>query len=95
MKTPISPVSYGPLGLANTLSIRGIGPVNDSGRPNYVYAIQRVTPTIKGQPDDVVSITTGNVAMTADQWANWPTGTTGNEDYQLECIAANLGLTIA
>jgi len=43
MQTPIVPVSYGPLGTANTLYLRGVGPVNDSGQPNYFYDIQRVT----------------------------------------------------
>ena len=43
MQTPIVPVSYGPLGTANTLYLRGVGPVNDSGCPNYFYDIQRVT----------------------------------------------------
>lgn len=43
MQTPIAPVSYGPLGTANTLYLRGVGPVNDSGCPNYFYDIQRVT----------------------------------------------------
>jgi len=43
MQTPIIPVTYGPLGIANTLVIRGVGPVNDSGCPNYFYDIQRVT----------------------------------------------------
>lgn len=43
MQTLIVPVSYGPLGTANTLYLRGVGPVNDSGCPNYFYDIQRVT----------------------------------------------------
>ena len=112
MQTPIIPVTYGPLGLANTLSIRGVGPVNDSGCPNYFYDIadkQLVSkevpaiPATKTAPAipavaatySTVSIVNGNKAMTADQWANWPTGPSGNEDYQLDCIAANLGLTRA
>jgi hypothetical protein len=112
MQTPIIPVTYGPIGIANTLSIRGVGPVNDSGCPNYFYDIQRVaeaTPAVPAVPAtedtpaipavaatfSTVSIKNGNEAMTADQWANWPTGPSGNEDYQLSCIAANLGITRA
>lgn len=112
MQTPITPVSYGPLGLANTLAIRGVGPVNDSGCPNYLYDIQRVTETSPAVPEvpatkdapaipavaatfSTVSLVNGNEAMTAEQWANWPTGPSGNEDYQLTCIATNLGLTRA
>lgn len=34
MHTSIQPVSYGPLGTANLLTIRGVGPVNGTGRPN-------------------------------------------------------------
>lgn len=114
MQTPIVPVSYGQLGLANTLVIRGVGPVNDSGCPNYFYDVQRVTeatpavaavaatktaPAILAvEPTyTTVSITNGNKAMTQEQWGEWPEGDTPAEDeqYQLECIAANLGLTIA
>jgi len=51
MQTPIVPVSYGPLGLANTLTIRGVGPINDSGCPNYFYDIQRVTETSPAVPE--------------------------------------------
>ena len=110
MQTPIIPVTYGPLGLANTLSIRGVGPVNDSGCPNYFYDIQRVTEEAPATPAvpatktaaaipavpatcSTVSLVNGNEAMTVEQWANWPTGSTGNEDYQLTCLAKNLGLT--
>ena len=112
MNTPITPTSYGPLGLANTLTIRGVGPANDSGCPNYFYDIQRVTETSPAVPEvpatkdapaipavaatfSTVSLVNGNKAMEPAQWANWPTGPSGNEDYQLDCIAANLGLTRA
>lgn len=106
MQTPIAPVSYGPLGTANLLTIRGIGPVNDSGCPNYFYDIadkQLVSPEVAATDESPAvaavystrSITNGNKAMEPAQWANWPTGPSGNEDYQLDCIAANLGLTRA
>lgn len=114
MQTPIKPTSYGPLGTANLLTIRGVGPVNDSGCPNYFYDIQRVTeatpavaavPATKTAPAiaavaatyTTVSISNGNEAMTPAQWSAWPSnGTTGSdEDYQLECLATNLGLKIA
>jgi hypothetical protein len=113
MQTPIVPVSYGPLGLANTLTIRGVGPVNDSGCPNYFYDIQRVTEASPAVPEvpatedtpaipavaatyTTVSISNGNAAMTAEQWAAWPSGSTpDDEDYQLTCLADNLSLTRA
>ena len=114
MQTPIVPVSYGPLGLANTLYLRGVGPINDSGCPNYFYDIQRVTeltPAVPAVPatDDTpevpevpavaatystVTLTSGNIAMTADQWDAWG-DEIPDEDYQLDCISLNLGLTRA
>jgi len=98
MQTPIVPVSYGPLGTANTLYLRGVGPVNDSGCPNYFYDIQRVTeitPPTEPPTFNTVSITVGNAAMTAAQWSAWPSGNTPAEDetYQLGCLAEILGLT--
>lgn len=36
MQTSIIPASFGPLGTANLLTLRGVGPVDDTGRPNYV-----------------------------------------------------------
>ena len=39
MQTPIVPVAVFP-GTANVLSIRGVGPVDDSGRPNYLWELQ-------------------------------------------------------
>jgi len=103
MQTPIVPVSYGPLGIANTLYLLGVGPVNDSGCPNYFYDIQRVTeltPAVPAVPAiaatfETVSITNGNAAMTAAQWSAWPSGNTPAEDetYQLGCLAEILGLT--
>ena len=112
MQTPITPTSYGPLGTANLLTIRGVGPVNASGCPNYFYDVQRVTeatpavaavPATKTAPAvpavaatfSTVSLVNGNKAMEPAQWVNWPTGPSGNEDYQLDCIAANLNLTRA
>ena len=44
----------------------------------------------------VVVLKNGNVDMTIDQWDNWAAGPeTEDEPYQLDCIAANLGLTRA
>ena len=43
-----------------------------------------------------VVLKNGNVNMTIDQWDNWAAGPeTEDEPYQLDCIAANLGLTRA
>lgn len=90
MQTPTIPVSYGPLGTANLLTVRGIGPVDDSGRPNYFYAVSSVT----DNPPAETPITNGNIAMTVTQWDNWGKTPT-DEEYQLNCISANLGLTRA
>jgi hypothetical protein len=41
----------------------------------------------------VVVLKNGNVNMTIEQWDNWAAGPeTEDEPYQLDCIAANLGL---
>ena len=103
MQTPIVPVAVFP-STANTLSIRGVGPVDDSGRPNYLWELQDVqetSPAIPATADtpevpavySTVSLTAGNIAMTVAQWNNWGK-TTPDEEYQLSCIATNLGLTI-
>ena len=111
MQTSITPVSYGPLGTGNLLTIRGVGPVDDTGRPSYFYDVadrQLVTPAIAAVPASgdapevpaisavysTKSLTNGNVAMTVPQWNAWGSGQT-DEEYQLSCIAANLGLTRA
>ena len=98
MQTPIVPVSYGPLGLANTLYLRGVGPINDSGCPNYFYAVQNmteITPPTEPPTFTTDSVTNGNAAMTPEQWSAWPSGGTpaDDEDYQLTCLADNLSLT--
>jgi hypothetical protein len=110
MQTAIVPVPVFP-GTANTLQIRGVGPVDDSGCPNYFWQLsdrQLVTPASPAVPatDDTPEVpaveavyantplTAGNIAMTANQWANWGK-TTPDEPYQLSCISTNLGLTIA
>ncbi len=52
MQTPIVPVAVFP-STANTLSIRGVGPVDDSGRPNYLWELQdaqELTPAIPAVP---------------------------------------------
>jgi hypothetical protein len=44
----------------------------------------------------VAVLKNGNVNMTIDQWDNWAAGpATGDDDYQLDCIALNLGLVRA
>ncbi len=44
----------------------------------------------------VAVLKNGNVSMTIEQWDAWPAGPeTGDDDYQLDAIAANLGLTRA
>ena len=52
MQTPIVPVAVFP-GTANVLSIRGVGPVNDTGCPNYLWELQYmelVSPAISAVP---------------------------------------------
>ena len=45
----------------------------------------------------VTVLKNGNVSMTEAQWQNWAAnlGPQGDDEYQLDCIAANLGLTRA
>ena len=44
----------------------------------------------------VTMLKNGNVNMTVEQWDAWPAGPeTGDDDYQLNAITANLGLTRA
>ena len=56
------------------------------------------TPTITESYTEttVVVLKNGNVDMTVEQWDAWPAGPeTGDDDYQLNAITANLGLTRA
>ena len=88
MNTIITPVAVYP-STANTLYIRAgnLGPP-----PQYYYQLQNVA-----EDGNVVVLKDGNVNMTEAQWQAWPAdlGTQGDDDYQLNCISANLGLTRA
>ena len=107
MNTKIVPVAVYP-STANTLYIRSItlGPP-----PSYYYELQDVTivpPTIEQRdpttgdiivpatPESttVVVLKNGNVSMTQEQWDGW-SETVNDDDYQLDTISANLGLTRA
>jgi len=106
MQTAISPVQVYPA-TANTLYIRsiGLGPP-----PSYYYELQHVqvvpgTPAVgvEGEegyvpatPDTttVVVLKNGNVSMTQEQWDGW-SETVNDDEYQLDSISANLGLTRA
>lgn len=107
MQTSIVPVAVYPA-TANTLYIRSItlGPP-----PSYYYELQEVTvvPPIPEQLDPtdgsvivaavpeqttVVVLKNGNVNMTIEQWDGW-SETVNDDEYQLDCISANLGLTRA
>jgi hypothetical protein len=107
MQTAISPVQVYPA-TANTLMIRSItlGPP-----PSYYYELQEVTvvPPIPEQLDPtdgsvivaavpeqttVVVLKNGNVSMTQEQWDGW-SETVNDDEYQLDSISANLGLTRA
>jgi hypothetical protein len=81
MQTNIVPVAVFP-SEANVLYVRSItlGPP-----PAYYYELQNVT-------DGVVTVLkNGNIAMTEAQWNAWGTGADDTE-YQLDAIAANLGV---
>ena len=54
------------------------------------------TPTMKEpyQEQVVTVLKNGNVNMTAEQWDGW-SETVDDDEYQLDCISANLGLTRA
>lgn len=106
MQTSISPVAVFPA-TANTLYIRSItlGPP-----PSYYYELQDVqvvagTPAVgvEGEegyvpatPDTttVVVLKNGNAGMTQEQWDGW-SETVNDDEYQLDSISANLGLTRA
>lgn len=60
--------------------------------------IDQASPTISEVYSEttVAVLKNGNVSMTIEQWDNWPAGPeTGDDDYQLDAITANLGLTRA
>ena len=106
MQTAITPVAVYP-STANSLYIRSItlGPP-----PSYYYELQDVqvvagTPAVgvEGEegyvpatPDTttVVVLKNGNVSMTQEQWDGW-SETVNDDEYQLDCIALNLGLVRA
>ena len=107
MQTAIAPVIVYP-GNANTLMIRSIG---FGPPPSYYYELQQVTvvPPIPEQLDPtdgsvivaavpeqttVVVLKNGNVNMTQEQWDGW-SETVNDNEYQLDTISANLGLTRA
>ena len=105
MQTALVPVSLGFLGTANLLTIRGVGPVDDTGRPNYFWELSERTETAPAVPAtdtaeaipaafSVVARTGGNAAMTVAQWDAW--GRAANdEEYQLNALCAVLGLVRA
>jgi hypothetical protein len=107
MNTKIVPVAVYP-SLANTLMIRSIalGPA-----PQYYYELQNVVvvPPVAEQLDPttgavliaaapeqttVTVLKNGNVSMTQEQWDGW-SETVNDDEYQLDCIALNLGLVRA
>jgi hypothetical protein len=109
MQTSIVPVAVFPA-TANTLYIRSIG-LGPPPSYYYELQEVTVVPPIPEQLDptdgsvlvaavpeqtNVVVLKNGNVNMTVEQWDAWPAGPeTGDDDYQLNAISANLGLTRA
>ena len=108
MQTSISPVAVYPA-TANTLYIRSIGLGPPPSYYYELQDVQVVAGTpavgVEGEegyvpatPDTttVVVLKNGNVDMTIEQWDAWPAGPeVGDDDYQLNAITANLGLTRA
>jgi len=107
MNTKIVPVAVYP-SVANTLTIRSItlGPP-----PSFFYELSNVivVPPVAEQLDPttgavliaaapeqtiVTVLKNGNVSMTQEQWDGW-SETVNDDEYQLDCISANLGLTRA
>ena len=63
---------------------------------NDVPAQGEPTVTETYEETTVAVLKNGNVNMTIDQWDNWAAGPESeDDDYQLDAIAANLGLTRA
>ena len=63
---------------------------------NDVPAQGELTVTETYTEEVVTMLKNGNVNMTVEQWDAWPAGPeTGDDDYQLNAITANLGLTRA
>jgi len=63
---------------------------------NAVAAQGAPTITETYEETTVVVLKNGNTSMTIDQWDAWPAGPeSGDDDYQLDAISANLGLTRA
>jgi hypothetical protein len=106
MKTFIEPVPVFPSS-ANVLEIRPVSFGADG--PSYFYALCRVTetapavpaipatdssPEVPASPEitERVELLSGNVSMTKEQWNSWAEDA-DDEQYQLDCAAANLNLT--
>ena len=110
MQTAIVPVQVWPSS-ANTLYLRAgnlgpppnfyyqlqnvtvIPPVPEQVDPTTGAVIVPAVP----ETQEVTVLKDGNVSMTPEQWQAWQAdlGSSGDENYQLSCIAENLGLTRA
>jgi hypothetical protein len=109
MNTDITPVQVYP-GTANSLYIRA-GNLGPPPSFYYQLQNVTVVPPVPEQRDpvtneiivpaspettEVVVLKDGNINMTEEQWDSWEAGPTSeDEEYQLDCISANLGLTRA
>lgn len=106
MKSPIQTVSVWP-SEANTLMIR---PISFGPPVSYYFELLNVTVTpavpavgtegeegyVPAVPESTTSqmLKNGNISMTEAQWQAWSVDA-DDEEYQLDCIAENLGLTRA
>jgi len=108
MNTKIVPVAVYP-SVANTLTIRSITlgpPPSFFYELSNVVVVppvsEQLDPTtgavlIAAAPEQtiVTVLKNGNVNMTEEQWNDWAAGLgpDGDDEYQLNCISQNLGLT--
>lgn len=83
---------------ATHLASRPVGSADGrTSRQNYLFELLLVTPAVEKTPEQVETLKAGNVELTPEQWAAYPTGgdTTTDEAYEHACVLANLGLTAA
>ena len=110
LSTPIVPVAVYPA-QANTLAIRSITLGPPPAFYFQLQSVEVIPPVaeqldpttgaviVAGVPEQTVVtvLKDGNTSMTEAQWQAWPAelGPEGDDTYQLDAIAANLGLTRA
>jgi hypothetical protein len=72
--------------LQNVVVVLEVPAIGVEGEEGYVPAV--------AEQSIVTVLKNGNVNMTVEQWDAWPAGPeVGDDDYQLDAISENLGLT--